>query len=829
MWWCRAAGTGALLCAAALLWPQALLAKDAEVVVHSTGVRPLATAAVDRLPRAIAVTRDESYAYIANFNADTLSILDLESLQVISGLDVADGPIALALAPDNTLLWVVNFYSNDVWVVNVVTDTVESRVTVNNGPLAIALAPDGATAYVANSFSSSISVIDEATRAVVNTLWVEDFPQALTVTPDGAHLVVAYGQSETVDLLDAATGARRARASVGSSVHSLTVVGSRVVAASTEAAHISVLDGTTLVEERRIPLARGPRSFTPGPGTDDVYVLSAEGRAITLCDVATGSARAHRLADGDYLAVARAPQRRRLLITRAEPDQVDIWALRPDGELTEHAEPRPPIAAPLEPEPEEKADLPTVQPAQPEPDMVAEDLDEPKDAGLLVAAAVPLPGEVAEPEAEPPIEQPQSAAPTATDGDSATATADEILLAAPPGYTGTRTPYPEELQPLAPQVTEGPAAPANGEGNTAPSTQPVRQGDVPPPEPALQSGPPATPPSQTRAAGRSLLARVREPLDRLRGKSASPGPAIPAWGDGEAVIAVNTSHRTLSILDPHRSAVVAEIPLPDQPHGVATSPDGRYIYVANRRRNRVLAFPRDAMDHPVEWPLEAAPGALAASEDGRRLCVVLPDINRAAVLDTATGSVVGSVATGDWPQAVVVNRAGTRAYVANQRDNSLTVLDLETPAVVATWPVGLGPVAVTLAGEEAWVAVVCSIDDSVQIFDAATGTHRATVEVGDRPEAITLAADDTTAYVANFLGSSVSAIDLTTGELKATIPTSRHPSGVALSASGEYLYVANRFADTVTILRLPSGQPVATVPVGAGPTSLHHLPSVSAG
>ena len=62
--------------------------------------------------------------------------------------------------------------------------------------------------------------------------------------------------------------------------------------------------------------------------------------------------------------------------------------------------------------------------------------------------------------------------------------------------------------------------------------------------------------------------------------------------------------------------------------------------------------------------------------------------NSVSVIDTATNTVVATVAVGFAPLGVAVNPAGTRVYVANNGTNSVSVIDTATNTVVTTVTVG---------------------------------------------------------------------------------------------------------------------------------------------
>ena len=62
-----------------------------------------------------------------------------------------------------------------------------------------------------------------------------------------------------------------------------------------------------------------------------------------------------------------------------------------------------------------------------------------------------------------------------------------------------------------------------------------------------------------------------------------------------------------------------------------------------------------------------------------------------SVSDTATNTVVATVAVGTKPYVVAVNPAGTRAYVSNFNSSNVSVIDTATNTVVATVAVGASP------------------------------------------------------------------------------------------------------------------------------------------
>ena len=82
--------------------------------------------------------------------------------------------------------------------------------------------------------------------------------------------------------------------------------------------------------------------------------------------------------------------------------------------------------------------------------------------------------------------------------------------------------------------------------------------------------------------------------------------------------------------------------------------------------------------------------------DGTRAYVSNYVDNTVSVIDTATNTVVATIAVGQTPIGVTITPDGTRTYVANEFSNTVSVIDTATNTVVATIPVGSLPL---------WVAI----------------------------------------------------------------------------------------------------------------------------
>jgi YVTN family beta-propeller protein len=92
-------------------------------------------------------------------------------------------PVGLAVSPDGRWIYVANGNANVVSIIDAARNTVVGRIKVGRRPWGIAVSPDGRTVFTADGLSDSMSVIDARTRRVVATVKVGRQPWGVAVSP----------------------------------------------------------------------------------------------------------------------------------------------------------------------------------------------------------------------------------------------------------------------------------------------------------------------------------------------------------------------------------------------------------------------------------------------------------------------------------------------------------------------------------------------------------------------------------------------------------------------------------------------------------------------
>ena len=126
--------------------------------------------------------------------------------------------------------------------------------------------------------------------------------------------------------------------------------------------------------------------------------------------------------------------------------------------------------------------------------------------------------------------------------------------------------------------------------------------------------------------------------------------AFPAEAQPFAYVA-NGGSDTVSVIDTatHPPSVVATVGVGMSPDGVAVTPNGKHVYVANASSNTVLVI-RAATNTVVGLPIKVGvqPIGVAITPDGTQAYVANFHDGTVSVIDTATKMVVADVRVGEW-------------------------------------------------------------------------------------------------------------------------------------------------------------------------------------
>lgn len=223
----------------------------------------------------------------------------------------------------------------------------------------------------------------------------------------------------------------------------------------------------------------------------------------------------------------------------------------------------------------------------------------------------------------------------------------------------------------------------------------------------------------------------------------------------------------ISVIDAE-GAIVATVPVVNEVTALAVSRDGSRLYVASSNR-------RSYYQYPAGW---------------------------LTIIDTASYTVITTIAVGASPDTMTVSPDGAHLYITHYDTQSVSAVDLSTTRVT-TIALGDIPIDVTFTpdGTHAYVTTLYSVTG------IDTGTNdTADIATGDLPRGLQISPDGKRAYITNFGDHTVSVVDTITNSVKAAVAVSGHPEAIAVSADGERVYVGDYWSGTVTVISTPSVQ-----------------------
>jgi YVTN family beta-propeller protein len=198
----------------------------------------------------------------------------------------------------------------------------------------------------------------------------------------------------------------------------------------------------------------------------------------------------------------------------------------------------------------------------------------------------------------------------------------------------------------------------------------------------------------------------------------------------------------------------------------------------------------------------AFPAGIAVTPDGKRLYVAENLTSKVAVIDLATRQVITKIAVGEYPYDCEISGDGGRVYVSNWGARSVAVIDPTSNKVVNNIPVGDHPNDLELTRDGKTLYVANANSNTVSVVDTArmkeieaisTALHPKS-PIGSTPNAVALSPDEKTLYIANADNNDVAVIDVArrgNSEVEGFIPTGWYPTSVRVSKDGKRIFVAN--------------------------------------
>src|SRR5262249_17024404 len=227
-------------------------------------------------PEQFAISKDGKFAFIANEDDASASIIDLDSGQSRGKTKVSEEPEGVGVNPANGEVYITCEEKGQVFAIDPDQQRVIATIETGGRPRSVAFLPDGSRAYVACENTGYVAAIDAKSHKLLSKIQLPtgSLPMGTAVSHDGKELYVSTGRGNAIAIIDTqklnAQGSPLLSArGEGSSVQMIPVgnrvwgialdpSGTKLYTANGASNDVSVVDLKSRKELRRIKVGDGP-------------------------------------------------------------------------------------------------------------------------------------------------------------------------------------------------------------------------------------------------------------------------------------------------------------------------------------------------------------------------------------------------------------------------------------------------------------------------------------------------------------------------------------------------------------------------------------------
>jgi YVTN family beta-propeller protein len=277
----------------------------------------------------------------------------------------------------------------------------------------------------------------------------------------------------------------------------------------------------------------------------------------------------------------------------------------------------------------------------------------------------------------------------------------------------------------------------------------------------------------------------------------------------------------IAVLDTGTNQLQGTIPVPQGPHGIVMTPDGRKVYVSSDGASTVSVI--ETQTDKIVRSIEVGPNphGLAIAPDGRQVLVGAFGTNQVLLIDTSTDQIVQRLPV-PMPHNSVLSPDGHMAYVGSQQQGAtaVVILDLIQGTQVGTIPLEKTPRGLTLSPDAKQLYVTVAGADAVQVVDLPSQRVVGQIPVGASPHIVMMLPNGSAGLVVSQGPGTLEFFDPTRHTVSRTVRVGTNPHWLAVSADGRTAYVANEGSQDVSVVDVASGTVTATVQVGNAPRKI---------
>src|SRR5881296_2733703 len=231
-------------------------------------------------PEQFAISKDGKFAFIANEDDASASVIDLGSGQSRGKIKVSEEPEGVGVNPANGEVYVTCEEKGEVFTIDSDQQRVIAKIDTGGRPRSVAFPSDGSRAYVACENGGYVAVIDAKSHKLLSKIQLPtgSLPMGTAISQNGKELYVSTGRGNAVAIIHtqkinargspllSARGEGEGEESIAAMIPvgnrawgiALDPSGSKLYTANGASNDVSVIDLKSRKELRRIKVGDGP-------------------------------------------------------------------------------------------------------------------------------------------------------------------------------------------------------------------------------------------------------------------------------------------------------------------------------------------------------------------------------------------------------------------------------------------------------------------------------------------------------------------------------------------------------------------------------------------
>lgn len=229
--------------------------------------------------------------FVTNERDNTLSVINGETLEVESTVDVGERPRGIGLSPDGKELYVAASEENKIVVVDPVSLEILRSFPSGSDPETFAVHPNG-NIYISNEDEAKASAFDPKTGDLIAEISVGLEPEGVAISPNGEYVIITSESTNMLHIIKAADNKIENNVLVGARPRAATFTSDSTIAYATseisgEVKKVDVKAGKIIQQASTGDSKSKPKDILLNMDESLVYVAGGRSNAIHVMDAET--------------------------------------------------------------------------------------------------------------------------------------------------------------------------------------------------------------------------------------------------------------------------------------------------------------------------------------------------------------------------------------------------------------------------------------------------------------------------------------------------------------------------------------------------------------